>query len=269
MTIRKRAAERARDALRRRFAGTTDDRGYMASPRENLIAGVRMDQFETDLRAGDGNELHARLCAVHSSSALAVNSFAPFKDRPQDLRLSGAAGAYDVSFERQLPIIRDRRPANLDVWIERSSGMVAVESKLLEHFARKRPTFADAYQKFAPPVSEPSWWSVCERYWDGPPGHLDTAQLIKHYFGLRLYQETLPAPVSLTLLYLFWEPDNGDDVEECIEHRREVEEFASMVEDAGITFNWMTYADLWQEWQGDPLLADHARRLQARYAVAI
>ncbi len=241
----------------------------MDQPHENLIEGVRMDQFEADLRAGDGNELHTKFCAVHSSSALAVNSFAPFKDRPEDLRLSGAAGAYEVSFERQLPIIRGRRPANLDVWIERSSGTVAVESKLLEHFARKRPTFADAYQQLAPPVSEPSWWSVCERYWDGPPGHLDAAQLIKHYFGLRLHQEALFAPVDLSLLYLFWEPDNADDVEECIEHRREVEEFASMVEDASVPFAWMTYADLWREWQADPVLADHARRLQDRYAVII
>ena len=269
MTIRKSAAERARDALRRRFAGATDDKGYMAEPGENLIAGVRPDQFEADLKAGAGNELRARFCAVHSSSALAINCFAPFKDRPADLQLIGTSGACRVSFERRLPIIPDRTPANLDVWIERNCGTVAVESKLLEYFARKRPTFADAYQQLAPPVSEPSWWSACERYWDGPPARLDAAQLIKHYFGLRLHQETLCAPASLTLLYLFWEPDNGDEVEECIEHRSEVEEFASMVEGGGIAFTWMTYADLWREWKHEPLLADHARRLEARYAVAI
>ncbi len=75
-----------------------------------------------------------KFCAVHSSAALAVNCFAPFKDRPEDLLLLGKHDAAGIQFEKQMPIIPWRHPSNLDVWIDRGSNMVAIESKLLEYF---------------------------------------------------------------------------------------------------------------------------------------
>lgn len=269
MKNRRSGAERARDALRARFAGVTDARGYMASPQENLIGGLQMEHVEADLRMADPEELRARFCAVHSSTALAVNCFGLFRNRPEDLRLLGMRGAHQVGFGRLLPVVRGRPPAHPDVWIERSGSVVAIESKLLGYFARKRPTFADACQQMAPPVSDEAWWSACEQYWDGPPARLDAAQLIKLYFGMRLHAENLPGSVGMTLLYLFWEPENWGEIEECVEHRQEVEEFESIVAGSAIGFHWMSCAELWREWAADPLLSAHAARLVDRYAVVI
>jgi len=146
---------------------------------------------------------------------------------------------------------------------------VAVESKFLEYFEPKRPEFSDAYKCMAPPVSEPYWWTVCVESWGSSPRHLDRAQLVKHYFGLRRLQEAATRTPNLTLLYLFWEPANWGEIEECREHRREVKEFAEKIATSSIPFRSMTYAQLWQEWTESPDLAEHASNLKARYEVCI
>lgn len=259
---------RARMALQKRFGGTCDDRGCTTSPAENLIPGVSIADCEKDVLRSSA-EARARFCAIHSPSALVFNTFAPFRPRPQDLRLLGTAGAHRVEFDSRLPTVPQRRPAQPDLWIERESGIVVVESKLLEYFARRKPTFADGYQQMAPPVAEAAWWSACERFWDGPPGHLDTAQLVKHYFGMSLYRDLNPGCPPMTLLYLFWEPENWTEIEECIEHRRELDEFTSMVEGASIPFVWLTYEDVWREWETDSILVGHTALLRARYGCGI
>jgi Restriction Endonuclease associating with ARP len=256
---------KAKAALRGRFSGNTDDLGYVDWPKNNLVPGVHIDQFESDLRHGDGNELRIKFCAVHSSSALVVNCFARFKDRHEDLVLFGLRGSARIEFEKKLPIIPRRRPSNLDVWIDRGETAVAVESKLLEYFEPKRPEFADAY-KCMEAKSEPCWWKMYEHARVGSPQHLDCAQLVKHYFGL--VQIEPPRP-SLTLLYLFWEPENWREVEECTRHREEVEEFADKVTTSSIQFRWMTYTQLWREWMEIPNLREHATNLKARYEVSI
>ena len=56
-----------------------DKNGYVSDAVENLIDGVDLNSFEADLRQGSGNELVGNFRVAHSSSALAVNTFAPFK----------------------------------------------------------------------------------------------------------------------------------------------------------------------------------------------
>jgi hypothetical protein len=58
---------------------TIDKRGYVGRPEANLIPGVSLADFESDLRAGAGAELDGKFLAVHSSCALVVNCFAPFR----------------------------------------------------------------------------------------------------------------------------------------------------------------------------------------------
>ena len=111
-----------------------DDAGYVATIEHNLLPAVRLDQFEDDLRAGDGNELETKFRAAHSSSALCVNAFAPFKDRPGDLVLAGIGGFHELGFERKCPTgLRGRRSPNLDFLAEGSGHVVAVESKCTEY----------------------------------------------------------------------------------------------------------------------------------------
>lgn len=269
-TTRTRAKLKA--ALSRSFSGAKDATGYVDWPEGNLVSGVRLDQFESDLRQGDGSELRMKFCAVHSSAALAVNCFAQFKDRPKDLFLLGQHGAMGIQFEKQMEIIPGRRPSNLDVWVDRGPSAVAIESKLLEYFEPKKPEFAEAY-KTMETVAEPCWWSVCKNAWNGDALHLDTAQLVKHYFGLRQFQKRCQhaaiQPPGLVLLYLFWEPTNWQDIAECTQHRNEVEKLAEQVAGSSIAFRWMTYPALWREWMAIPQLAEHAGNLKTRYEICI
>lgn len=257
---------KARAALHASFAGRIDNNGYVRLPEENLLPGVRMDQFEDDLSRGDGNELRMKFCAVHSSSALTINCFARFKDAPQELRLFGQTGAENLCFEKQLKIFPHSRPANLDVWIERRDDIIAVESKLLEYFTPKKAVFSEKYDDLAP-AAEPSWWAVYKEAKYGPAQHLDCAQLIKHYFGLRKFQLNNGSAPNLTLFYIFWEPLNWQDIAECRRHRDEVTAFGKAVEDSDISFRWLPYTELWEEWRADPALAQHAQNLKMRYDV--
>src|SRR5438309_2888587 len=63
-----------------------DEKGYVAKVAENLVDRVSLGDFEPNLRSGDGNELAKKFRAAHSSAALAVNTFAPFKPNPTALR---------------------------------------------------------------------------------------------------------------------------------------------------------------------------------------
>jgi len=259
---------KAKAALHAKFTGPMDKNGYTRWPQENLVPGVRLEQFEGDLRQGDGRELRMKFCAVHSSAALAVNCFAPFKESPNELLLLGQTGAVNVRFEKQLRIFPRGKPANLDVWVERGGENIAIESKLLEYFNLKKPVFSDAYEQLTS-LSEPYWWAIYKEAKQGAEQHLDRAQLLKHYFGLRKLQCSESAPSKLTLLYIFWEPLNWQDVDECKCHRKEVAAFAEAVLPSDISFRWTTYNDLWEEWSAVPALAQHAQNLMARYAVNI
>ena len=256
--------------LRSRFPGHTDPRGYVRAPAENLIDGVHLEQFEEDLRSGDGDELHGKFCAVHSSTALAVNTFAWFKtnNRLALLALLSAKGARSVSFERKLPIFRGGRPPNLDVWIEADDMVIVIEAKLSEYLVKKRPQFSPAYERLAPPcLAEPCWWQVYEQSKVAGPGYLDVAQLVKHYFGLRKFQRTSGQKWRLIFLYLFWEPLGWQRIPACRQHRQELEQLARAVLPSAISFKAMTYYQLWEMWANIPELAQHAQNLKERYEV--
>jgi len=44
-----------------------DEKGYVSETGQNLIEGVHLDDFEADLRQGDGNELEGKFRAAHSA----------------------------------------------------------------------------------------------------------------------------------------------------------------------------------------------------------
>ena len=83
---------RALTSLREAFAlqhpeMALDKNDYVIDFRDVLLPQVAAEDFEADLNSGDGNELQTKFRAVHSSSALAVNCFAPFRQRIADLTL--------------------------------------------------------------------------------------------------------------------------------------------------------------------------------------
>ena len=259
---------KAKNALRNRFSGVADEKGYTVSPQANLLPDIDWAPIENDLRRGDGDELRIKFAAVHSSAALAVNCFGRFKNDPHSLLLLGKRGADKVEFERKFPIFGDVGAPNIDVWIERGQGAVAVESKLLEYLIPKKPKFSDAYARLAPEC-DPIWWGVYEQAKRGEEQHLDQAQLIKHYFGLNELRKKNPEGPNLTLLYLFWEPLDWEKVPECKLHHEEVMAFADSLSNSEIHFQWMGYNDLWKEWSAVPELEKHAQLLMERYQVRL
>ncbi len=262
----------AQRALRQQFTGAADARGYVAAPADNLLDGIFLAQFEEDHRSGDGRELDGKFCAVHSSSALAVNTFAWFKtaDRQPLLALCGIKGANTLSFERRFPIFRGGRAPNLDVWIETDKVDLAIESKLTEYFVAKRPVFSLAYDRLAPPaLAETCWWQVYEKAKTAAPGYLDIAQLVKHYFGLRKHQQTAGQTKPILFLYLYWEPLNAQTIPACQQHQQELTQLTTAVHESAITFRTLPYSQLWSSWSRISELAQHAENLKNRYEVCL
>ena len=96
--------------------------------------------------------------------------------------------------------------------------------------------------------------------------HLKTAQLVKHYLGLKRWADE-NASRKATLLYLFWEPLDASDLAVCRQHREEIRRLEQAVTQSTIHLRAMSYPELWQEWQNVPALAQHVQNLKARYAV--
>ena len=250
---------------------TLDRRGYAGSFRENLVPAVRAEDFEADLLEGDGNELAGKFRAAHSSSALAVNSFAPFRRHPADLSLLGIRSFESLRFERKCPTgLRGGRAPNLDVLLEGPDAVIGIESKLTEYLGSHLAEFSPAYeQQIRDERREQGWFREMQRLTEAPDAYalLDAAQLIKHAFGLgRVYRGR-----PVTLLYLYWEP--ADAVEHAVfaRHRDEITAFADRVAGSTPGFAALSYPELWRTWdEGAPdWLAAHLSDLRARYAVRI
>jgi len=260
-------------ALRDRARVEVDAKGYVQTPQDNLVPGVRLDQFEADLQQGGGHELAGKFRALHSSSALAVNTFAPFKDRPSALCLLGETGFGPPAFEHHLPTGLKGTPPTLDVFFRCGDEVVAIESKFLEYFSAKKAKFSPSYSRANLPFAEDSWWKVMEDAKEASRQFLDVAQLVKHYFGLCYLLEhgdpTGWRPEKATLLYLFWEPENGQDIEICQTHRREIADFQSGVSQSKVHFCSMSYPELWHTWENESSLKTHVGHLQKKYGVQI
>jgi hypothetical protein len=249
-----------------------DKNGYVSEAGQNLIEGVRLDDFEADLLQGDGNEMGGKFRAAHSSSALAVNTFAPFKANVAALRLPGGGGFDRLQFEQKCPHgLVGRRSPNLDVLADGPNGVVAVESKLLETLGRHEAKFSPAYEaEIRDERRQTAWFREMERLVEKPYTYcwLDAAQLVKHAFGIAHTFRNKPA----TLLYLFWEPSNPEVHPFFDEHRAEVAQFADSIVGGGPEFVAMSYPELWSSWDARPepeWLRTHVGRLRARYGVAV
>jgi Restriction Endonuclease associating with ARP len=246
-----------------------DAKGYVSKATDNLIEGVNLADFEVDLRQGDGNEMEGKFRAAHSSSALAVNTFARFKSDVATLRLPHGERFTSLCFERKCHHgLAGRRSPNLDVLAENPGEVLAIESKCLEPLSRHRAKFAAAYDAGIRDTRRSSaWFHEMQRLAKEPEQYrwVDAAQLVKHAFGLAYTFPDKP----ITLLYLFWEPSNADAHPIFAEHRSEIAHFAASIgSDRRPQFVAMSYPELWRFW--DTLsqpdwLADHVARLRARY----
>ena len=256
--------------------------GYLADWRDNLIEGVAAADVEADLRRGAGNELTdqpdepSKFCAAFSSSALAVNTFAPFRLRPERLSLAGVTGFDAIELEYPCDNGLVGTNPHFDLFARTATTVIAVESKFLEPLQQKPAQFSDQYARpfmgsvDRPRIAEEPWARMYARLRSDPQTyrHLDAAQLVKHYLGLRHSFATL----ERTLVYLYWEPANAADLAVYRDLRLEINDFAAAVAGCDTRFVALSYPSLWVEWQQNRACVDmsqHLERLRQRYAFGL
>jgi hypothetical protein len=238
-----------------------DDRGYLRNYEQNLIADLPLDAIVEDLAEGAGQELDSKLRAAHSSTALVVNTFGPWRSNPRTLHLHGVSGFLSMSFEAKCPTGLSGTPPHLDL-LAIGDLPVAVESKCTEWMKPTRSKFVPAYDNLRVSHGRSPWFAQIERLRQEPDRYkyLDAAQLVKHALGLR----TRFGTSAVLLLYLFWEPRNSQDWPECRAHRDEADDLARRVAQSNIRLIPVSYRELWEEWErsGPPA---HLSLLRLRY----
>ncbi len=248
---------------------------YMSDVRDNLLPGTSLAEIEAEFTDAAGHELESKMRAPWSSSALAVNWFAPWRSDATLLPLAGRVG-FDArfKFEEQCPNGVSSIAPHLDVVLRRPREVVAVESKCTEFIqGGDREAVAVSYKRLADRGDERAssrWFAALDHVEQFLL--LDGYQLVKHYLGLRNLDEK-----QLTLLYLYWEPVKalegpGADLFDL--HEREVAEFARLVEgDETCEFHALSYPDYWAELDAlpeqPPWLSAHLKLLQTRYLVEL
>lgn len=225
--------------------------GYTETVEANLLQKLHPETTK-DFERGDGGELgrhghRGKMQALRSSSALVVNVFDYWRDRPKTwiakgLSLSSEPSSlcFEAKFENGL---RQGHSPNLDLAIVLADKrIVAVESKFTETYTRvsRKEPFKDKYF----PAGSGRWHDLrlpnCQRLADrlrrGDARflYLNAAQLLKHALGL-----AQPEVGAVTLVYLWYAVPSS----EATQHEKEVEEFTREI-GAELDFRALTYQKL-------------------------
>jgi len=213
----------------------------------------------------------ARLHTPHSGTALAINSFFPWRRASQHLKLANHEGFDAIQFDVRCPTGLRGTPPHLDLLALRDDRAVAVTVRSIEYLTRRRSQIATSYDDLLKKTSGMLPWHTHLADWrDAKIGyqHLDLPALIKYATALG---QTFPDR-SATLLYLYWEPLDAEtyDVFRC--HRTELDALMKAVAGARVDFAADSFDRLWQDWSGQTSpdwLSDHVARLRRRYAVTL
>jgi hypothetical protein len=164
------------------------------------------------------------------------------------------------------------RAPNLDCLLTGPTVVVGIESKLTEPLSRHRPVpWSDAYgRESCRALRDHGWLATLDaaRAREYCPVYLDANQLLKHALGIsrqHLGRER-------HLVYVYWEPCDGDEVGEVRSHRLEIAGLLDRVGDASPRLHALTYAQLWTEWaelNEIPWLCGHLAALRGRYVRAL
>jgi len=258
--VRKQIAWAKREGIP--LVGSQGERGrptYVPQLDMNLFRPL-LPEVRQAFSEGDGGELAAKgepakMQALHSSSALAVNVFQYWKQIAEVPVIAAACGlcqpgstsAQDLVFEEKYPVNEAfEKSPNIDVVIHNREGSrirrLAIECKFSEAYGNRHSDkgLKTRYLEECGPLWEdiPALRELAETIspHDKQFQHLHPAQLIKHILGLkRAFGRT-----GFRLLYLWYDvlgPD-GDL------HHKEVETFATAARGDGVMFHSLTYQDL-------------------------
>lgn len=229
-----------------------DQHGYLANYESNLFQPLN-PQSKKAFDQGSGSELldrptgPAKMRALHSSSALAVNFFDSWvgTDSSQLTEILGLGEeAVSIRFEGQYPTGLPGNPPNLDVVLELHSGLtVGIESKFTEWLVPKSQNKAPFKEKYFPPgdgvlerVGLPETQHVAEEIQSRSLTfrHLDAPQLIKHALGLATHYGA-----NFRLFYVYFDAAGV----EGNKHREEISVFSERLK-AELGFKAFSYQEL-------------------------
>lgn len=246
----------------------SNDNGYVSTISENLIDGIDEKLFEDDFQKGSGNELKSKFKALYSSSALVVNNFAIIKNLKDSFSFLGETNFEQVNFERKFPTGLGGTHPNLDFALENSNKLIAFESKYLETLDKKKVSFKDSYNKEKLNYINPFWFDLIKEY-QGEKLFLDVAQLIKHSIGLINYKNK-NIDKEITLVYIYWTPQNVNQIPEFEIHHIELLEFEERIKNQkDINFISMSYIEFWKLYENDNNLNEHFKKVRERYFIKI
>ena len=246
-----------------------DDKGYVEDVDANLWKPLSA-HARAAYERGAGSELAGHMKALHASSALVVNFFDYWTDKPKAPLLSAlgidADDIQSLDFEAQFSTGLRGTPPHLDLAITLESGaVIGIESKFTEYLSRSTKGKG---------IFQPSYFQTSEGLWaaKGLPAcqalakelsdhqdrfeHLDPWQLLKHALGLA----TSSGP-NFSLWYLYYD---------CLgqrsdAHKREIQTVANRI-GKEIRFKTLTYQEVYAQLEAsnqvDPEYSDY---LRARY----
>jgi hypothetical protein len=229
-----------------------------------LIEGIDDEQLPGSLD-------RTRLRSPDSAAALAVNTFLPWQTLPHELPLCGWVGFDAIQFEVRCPTGLRGTPPHLDLLALRGHNAVAVTIRCSEYLSRRKSAVAPSYDRLlADTPGIAAWQRELDslRRHPGACRYVDLGALIKYALALA---RTFPER-SAILLYLFWEPMDARQFEDFRRHRDELHGLVERTQGARIEFAAQSFGALWRDWEARPSphwLADHVRRLRARYCVSI
>ncbi len=218
-----------------------------------------LPETRTEIEKGDGGELKgdstksAKMCAVHSSSAIGVNVLQYWKNKNiSDLAYAlglcrkDNKSANEIHFERKFKISDKFKYApNID------SVILNSENEKIKAFGIECK-FSEAYSSRSHPGLKEKYLTDILEQWEDIPNlfdfaktispqdksfnHLHPAQLIKHILGLKKeYGKS-----GFRLLYL-WYDVLGED---GCKHRTEITEFAKIAKQDNVKFHSISYQEL-------------------------
>lgn len=259
----------------RQAGKTVDAAGYLPAVSDNLWQPFSVSA-QADFAARGGGEFHdgslhaARMRAVHSSTALAVNVFDYWNTAdpaPLATALGLPAPIRRIVFEPHLPTGLTGNPANPDVLIDLGPrGLLAVECKFSEWLVPKRQRAGVFHERYFPPgrgAWQEAGLTACQSLADDMQAgreyfrYLDVRQLLKHALGLKAAGAS-----SASLVYLYF--DWPGPIQRA--HEAELNRVAArLAPEAG--FRSATYQSLLGRLSasGNPIESGYLSYLQSRY----
>lgn len=231
---------------------TPNPSGYLTTIEENLFQPLNEDT-KIAFDNGSGLELQdtpsypAKMKALHSSSALAVNFFDHWIGKNTSA-LTTALGLNSkivtIKFEEQFPTGLPGNPPNLDIVLELANGhIIGIESKFSEWLSKKLAVDSPFKPKYFPEGQDlwankflPKAQKLAEAISRGKEifNYLDAPQLLKHALGMatKLDQE-----FSLFYIYFDWPSYESET------HHQEINRFTALI-DGSLKFQAMSYQQL-------------------------